>query len=306
VAADDHDEALRAAMVLYLDGLLPRNGGQVWHEDLSAFAFRGQRIPLLQHMRGIRVVAGLPAALTIRTTFRANPDDLPYVDAEGPDGYFRYKWRGTDPDAHDNVALRRALELGKPLAWFVGVAAGWFVPVYPVWLVGEEPLEHQFVMAFDELMQAEWRPELLEHPVDLALRRKYAEATVRRRLHQPVFRRRVLTAYRSQCALCRLRHEPLLDAAHIKEDADGGLPIVTNGVAMCAIHHRPFDSNVLGIRPDYIVHIRDDVLAEQDGPTLQHALQGLHGGAIALPRQVSARPDPDLLEERFDRFLVAS
>jgi putative restriction endonuclease len=185
------------------------------------------------------------------------------------------------------------------------IAAGWFVPVYPIWLVGEEPLEHQFVMAFDELMQAEWRPELLEHPVDLALRRKYAEATVRRRLHQPVFRRRVLTAYRSQCALCRLRHEPLLDEAHIKEDADGGQPIVPNGVTMCAIHHRAFDNNVLGIRPDYIVQIRHDILAEQDGPTLQHALQGLHGGAITLPRRAAAHPDPDLLEERFDRFLVA-
>jgi putative restriction endonuclease len=77
------------------------------------------------------------------------------------------------------------------------------------------------------------------------------------------------------------------------------------GVAMCAIHHRAFDNNVLGIRPDYIVQIRHDVLAEQDGPTLQHALQRLHGYAIALPRRAAAHPDPDLLEERFDRFLMA-
>lgn len=38
---------------------------------------------------------------------------------------------------------------------------------------------------------------------------------------------------RPQCSLCNLRHENLLDAAHIKEDSEGGRPIVPNGVAMC-------------------------------------------------------------------------
>jgi predicted restriction endonuclease len=68
------------------------------------------------------------------------------------------------------------------------------------------------------------------HPADLALRRQYAQATVRRRLHQPVFRERVLLAYSLQCALCGLRHPELLDAAHIKEDSEGGQPVVPNGV----------------------------------------------------------------------------
>ena len=33
-----------------------------------------------------------------------------------------------------------------------------------------------------------------------------------------------------------------------------------NGVAMCAIHHRAFDRAVLGIRPDHVIEIRQDVL----------------------------------------------
>ena len=49
------------------------------------------------------------------------------------------------------------MELGKPLAWFVGAARGVYVPIYPVWLVGEEPAEHQFVLALDEEMRAELR-----------------------------------------------------------------------------------------------------------------------------------------------------
>jgi putative restriction endonuclease len=131
-------------------------------------------------------------------------------------------------------------------------------------------------------------------------------ATVRRRLHQPVFRRRVLTAYRSACALCNLRHENLLDAAHIKEDSEGGQPIVPNGVAMCAIHHRAFDGNVIGIRPDYVIEVRRDVLDEIDGPTLQFALQGVHGNNLRIPKPIAARPDVGLLEERYERFRSAS
>jgi putative restriction endonuclease len=128
---------------------------------------------------------------------------------------------------------------------------------------------------------------------------------VRQRLHQRPFRDRVLLAYNSQCTLCRLRHPPLLDAAHIKEDSEGGEPIVTNGMAMCAIHHRAFDAHVLGVRPDYKVEIRADVLAEHDGPTLQYALQSLHGELITLPSRRAERPSPDLLEERYQRFRAA-
>jgi putative restriction endonuclease len=154
-------------------------------------------------------------------------------------------------------------------------------------------------------MQGQWLNPNITHPVDLTLRRQYAEATVKQRLHQRVFRERVLIAYRSQCTLCRLRHPELLDAAHIKEDADGGQPIVPNGLAMCAIHHRAFDAQVLGIRPDYVVEVRRDVREEHDGPTLQHALQGMHRQSLTLPRSRAAWPSRELLEERFERFLLA-
>jgi putative restriction endonuclease len=305
VSLEENDDELRVSMFAYLRRLT-RSKDVVSQAELMAFGFQGQRISLLQHMRGIRAVSGLSSALSIRTTYRKDPKDLPYADEEGADGYYRYKWQGSDPEAHDNQALRSAMVRGKPLAWFVGVAPGEFIPVFPVWLVGEEPDEQSFVLAFDELMRDEFQPFTLNHPVDLAARRQYATATVRRRLHQPVFRRRVLTAYGSACAMCHLRHENLLDAAHIKEDSEGGQPIVPNGVAMCAIHHRAFDGNVIGIRPDCVIEVRQDVLDETDGPTLRFALQGVHGIDLAVPRQMAARPDVGLLEERYERFRAAS
>jgi putative restriction endonuclease len=299
------DERLRAAAIEYVRGLEARSGGLVSQQELDEFQFEGQRISLLQHMRGIRVVAGLDAALTIRTTYRLRPEDRPYDDDIGPDGYPRYKWRGTDPEAHDNKALREAMLLGKPLIWFIAVSPGLFRPLNPVWLLDEEPDQHQFIVAPSEDLRAQWGREF-SHPADEALQRQYVDEVVKRRVHQPLFRQRVLVAYSHQCALCRLRHSELLDAAHIREDSDGGEPIVPNGVAMCAIHHRAFDNAVLGIRPDYVIEIRVDVLGETDGPTLMHALQGIHSNRLTLPESRGAWPREDLLEERYERFRAAS
>jgi putative restriction endonuclease len=107
VRAADDDERLRAAAFALLGELSARSGGAVsWH-DLQRFEFEGGRIPLIGQAR-IRRVRGYEAALTILTTYRLRPEDRPYEDDVGADGYPRYKWRGTDPGHADNVALRRA------------------------------------------------------------------------------------------------------------------------------------------------------------------------------------------------------
>ena len=305
VRVADEDDELRAAAFAFLADLSARTGGVVTRRDLRQFVFHGQRLSLEQNMRGIRVLQGHSAAISILTTFRERPEDRPYDDNIGPDGYPRYKWQGTDALASDNVALRVAMAHRKPLAWFVGVAPQLYETVFPVWLVDEEPREHQFVVAVDEALETAWQKEILLTGPDEVRRREYALGVVRRRLHQPDFRRRVLAAYGRQCAICRLRHPELLDAAHIKEDAQGGEPIVTNGIAMCAIHHRAFDALVLGVTPRYAVEVRNDVLQEQDGPTLLHALQGVHGTTLVLPTRTAQRPSTELLEERYQRFREA-
>jgi len=300
----DLDERLRWSAFAYLRSATDRAGGLVTRPELESFVFEGRPVRLIGPQQGIWRPRFLEAALSILTTYVRPGEVPPYHDEEGPDGYPRYKWRGTDPHHPDNVGLRRAMDLQRPLVWFIGVRPGIYRPRFPIWLAGEEPEQDQFVVALDETMRDAWRPGLGDVSAFDPVRR-YAETVVRQRLHQRVFRDRVLLAYGSQCSLCRLRHPRLLDAAHIKEDSDGGEPIVPNGVAMCAIHHRAFDAFVLGVRPDYKVEIRRDVLAEQDGPTLQHALQGLHGQAIGLPVRRTERPSKDLLEERFERFLAA-
>lgn len=270
-------------------------------EDLAQFEFEGRRIPLMDPQRGIRKPAHMTAALSIRTRFTPAGQVPPYEDAEGRDGLLRYKYRGQDPDHPENVALQRAYESRLPLIWFVAAAPGDYVPVFPIWIVGDEPRQLQFVVAFD-LAQG----LVAVGDVGDDAQRRYVERLTRLRLHQPVFRVRVLTAYASQCAMCRLRYPSLLDAAHILPDGHPrGGPVVSNGLSLCKMHHAAYDANFLGVRPDLVVEVRSDVRTEVDGPMLVHGLQEMAGVRLLRPRSRSARPDPGRLEERYADFLQA-
>ena len=218
------------------------------------------------------------------------------------DGLLRYKWRGNDPQHFENRGLREAMQRGLPLIWFCAVGVGLYRPVFPVYLLWEEPERQQFVVDPDIARGLVDR----ETPVTEHLRR-YILRETRQRLHQPVFRATVLRAYEVRCAVCALRHQQLLDAAHIVADRDEeGVASVRNGLALCKIHHAAYDCHVLGIRPDLVVEIRPDLLAEIDGPMLEHGLKGRHGQRLmAVPPVRAERPDPTLLDRRYAAFRAA-
>lgn len=104
-----------------------------------------------------------------------------------------------------------------------------------------------------------------------------------------------------------LRRSILLDAARIIPDSrEDSLSAVANGRGMCKIHHAAFDAKILGIRPDVIVEIRSDILAEIDGPMLKHGLQEHHRQKLrSVPMKKADRPSPSLLEEAYSRFKEA-
>jgi putative restriction endonuclease len=70
-----------------------------------------------------------------------------------------------------------------------GKTVGLYLPIYPVWLAAEEPRQSQFVVSLDE-DSLRVRNDL--GIADPALVRSYAERVVKQRLHQPMFRQRVL------------------------------------------------------------------------------------------------------------------
>jgi putative restriction endonuclease len=189
-----------------------------------------------------------------------------------------------------------------PLIWFFGIAPGVYTAVQPVYLPWEEPERQQFVIDPDVARNLVDKDTPVTEPL-----KRYVLRETRQRLHQPVFRATVLRAYGTRCAVCALRHGELLDAAHIVPDSEqAGIAAVHNGLALCKIHHAAYDAGVLGIRPDLVVQIRADLLAEIDGPMLEHGLKGRHDQPLmALPAVRAERPDPDLLEVRYARFRAA-
>lgn len=269
---------------------------------LSTFEYDGERIPLMDRQRGIRKPAGFDAALAIRTTFTPPQQLPPYADDIGEDGLQRYKYRGSDPQHPENVALRRAFEQRLPLIWFVGVSPGIYEPIYPVWVVGDEPSNLQFALAVHEGQRYITPGAAVDEDS-----RRYVERLTKQRLHQRVFRSQVLAAYDGRCTICQIKHAELLDAAHIIADGEPeGQPVVPNGLCMCKIHHAAFDHQILGIRPDLTLHVRQDILEEVDGWMLKGGIQGVHNTSLAvLPAVRAARPSVARLEQRYADFLSA-
>jgi putative restriction endonuclease len=84
------------------------------------------------------------------------------------------------------------------------------------------------------------------------------------------------------------------------------VPVVSNGLALCKLHHAAYDSFILAVTPDYVVHIRQNVLDEKDGPMLQHGLKDLHGAKLELPPSKSLWPSQPALERRYVLFKAAA
>jgi putative restriction endonuclease len=298
----DLDRRVRAAAFQWLNEQRDLYGDVLPRSVLAeGFEFNGMRVPLVgpQGIFKPRILSGPP--LSITTAPRG-----PYEDSMRS-GLLRYAYRGTDPEHPDNRGLRTAMEQRVPLVYLYGLAPGQYAAAWPVFVVGDRRADLFFDVAVDD--EHLWRSvgsgsQIAEDRADI--RRQYITSIVRRRLHQQAFRARVLEAYRIQCALCRLRHQELLDAAHITADIDPeGEPVVPNGLALCKLHHAAYDRHFLTVRPDYRIEVRQSILSETDGPMLVHGLQGLHLKEIVLPRSDALQPDRSRLEARYQAFQQA-
>lgn len=272
---------------------------------LQGFLYGDRRVPLLGP-QGIFKPAILPEIpLSITTVPVVEGCPRPYEDEVSYDGLILYRYRGTDAQHPENRGLRRAMERKTPLVYFYGTVPGRYVASFPSYIVGDNPRTLTFTVAVDDPQALlNTHSEVVESSLDA--RRQYITVTTRQRLHQRSFRERVLRAYHEQCAICRLRHEELLEAAHILPDKHPeGEPSITNGIALCKIHHAAYDRHILGIRPDLVVELRTDILREIDGPMLKYGLQEFHGASLSIPRRMELRPNPKFLEERYAMFRAA-
>lgn len=265
--------------------------------------FQGQRIPLVAP-QGIFKPQLLDLPLSITTAPKG-----PYDDYFGKDNFLIYRYRGIDPNHRDNIGLRKVFEQKRPLVYFHGIEPGKYLATWPVYIIGDDLSNLTFKVAVDDALPAYKYSEtnISQQIAEVSdARHAYLTATVKVRLQQRSFREKVLDAYQSQCAFCRLKHRELLDAAHILPD---NLPesysTIENGLSLCKLHHATYDSFILGVTPDYIIQVREDILEEEDGPVLQYGLKGLHRTRLFLPSSRNQWPSQDALAWKYERFTRA-
>jgi len=302
------DDVLRASAFAKARRLMDEKG-QLTSVDLnSGFEVDGVRIPWINPQRGIFKPARMTRLLSIKTVIPRAGARVRYDDQirahqqiyEG-DEVVDYSFMGTDPDAAENRWLREAMEARVPIVYFLGTAPGLYHAIVPAYIEGFDARGLRAQVAFGLPNEAS-----IEYPTSSGERR-YALRDVKHRLHQASFREVVIAAYRGRCALSGLPEPLLLDAAHIVADRDElyGQPIVQNGIPLSKIHHAAFDAQLIGIDPDYRIHVADRLLRLNDGPTLE-ALKSLHRAKLHLPRRVQDRPDRDRLAMRFEKFRQAT
>ena len=120
----------------------------------------------------------------------------------------------------------------------------------------------------------------------------------RQPLRDPRFRAVVLQAYRNRCAVCeldvRVDGQPIgIEAAHIKWHCAKGPPQVANGMALCVLHHKFFDSGLFTVLSDLTVLVGGKAV----GDSLEDLLNKYGGSVLrVIPDQSDQRPASRFLE----------
>jgi putative restriction endonuclease len=308
VGALDRDTLVRMAAFEHVRSLGETHDHLTAKELKPGFLFDGERIPRVNPQRGICKPQQMRFLLSIKTVFPKPGGKVWYDDQrevhrqifEG-DETIDYAFMGQAPGAADNRWLREAFENQIPIVYFLGIAPGRYQAILPAFISGWDGIALKARVAFGAPDQENLAPP------ESALERRYALRAVKQRLHQASFRHAVITAYNGRCSLSGLPEPLLLDAAHIVSDKHEklGQPVVPNGIPLSKIHHAAFDAHLIGIDPDYRLHVSERLLGQNDGPMLE-ALKRLNGGEIHLPGRDRDRPDRDRLALRFERFKAAA
>jgi putative restriction endonuclease len=303
---DPLDAAMRNAAITELER---RAAGRSLDADdlVAGFLFRGERIPFVNPQRGIFKPRAMRFLLSIRTVYprtgaRVWYDDQRRVHQQIHSGeeLIDYAFMGSDPHAADNRWLKEAMEAQVPIIYFLGIAPGRYTAIYPTFVADWSASRLAAKIGFGTPLVS--TPGAVAIPS--APERRYALRLVSQRLHQATFREAVLSAYGGRCAISRLPERRLLDAAHIVADRDEllGQPLVANGLPLSKVHHAAFDTNLIGIDPDYRIHVSDELFAMNDGPMLEQGIKAMRGKTLLMPERQIDRPDRDRLAARFELY----
>lgn len=131
---------------------------------------------------------------------------------------------------------------------------------------------------------ASYHSELLE---EVSLREYWESKKRLIRTRDSRFRTEVIQAYEYRCAICgydiRIDDQLIgLEAAHIRWHANGGPDEVSNGLALCMLHHKAFDRGGISLSDDYRLLVSPALHGQ--GGAWQNWFSQLEAHLIRMPR----------------------
>lgn len=173
---------------------------------------------------------------------------------------------------------------------------GWFSA--GVWTVLQENPQLRREVA--QMMLDKCFPETLHqeilNAVGLGPQMTYYSSMQRKR--DPDFRDNVLDAYNRRCAVCGfdvlLNEKSVgLEAAHIKWRQYDGPDVVSNGLALCSLHHKMLDKGVIHVGTNLRLVVAENV--HGSAPHINR-LRERHGREIHTPQRNEYAPQEDYVD----------
>lgn len=175
--------------------------------------------------------------------------------------------------------------------------------------VWDEFADHPEALAYEsERLLAQRLGKPIEEVADIDTKELPAvglerEATVRVRVNQSFFRRRIISAYEFRCCVTGLAVPELLVASHIvpwAQDASNRLN-PRNGLCLNALHDRAFDRGMMWVEDGFVVRFSERLSAVRTKPDATLGwLTSFDGQPLRLPKRFS--PDPGLLRRHAEQF----
>ena len=116
--------------------------------------------------------------------------------------------------------------------------------------------------------------------------------SVKKKVRDSSFKSRVLNSYSSRCAFCGVQLK-LIDAAHIVPVAHHGTDETSNGISLCALHHRAYDRRLVTFNSEYQILINEKLVTQLVNQNLHGGLQSFRDNlkaVISLPPTIADRP----------------
>ncbi|MCC4790053.1 HNH endonuclease [Vibrio splendidus] len=264
--------------------------------------------------KGIYKPKDMPFALSVKQTLSSPyADELPVYDEDGNWSY-KYYQEGEPNSKADNYATNQGLNYCKlnnipvvvciqeakkpqPVTYKIvgiGRVASWKDGIFTIQSINTLTYKRHQDLAIDKISDSQSANNQYD-PRDEQDGRERAYRQIVARRGQAAFRRSLLRAYNSRCAITGTSIEGVLEAAHITPYNGADSNHVTNGILLRADIHTLWDLDLLAIDEEtYTVLIADELKGS--------VYSDLKGKAVSLPEDVNDRPSKACLSIHRNTF----